>query len=117
MVPDPGAGAPLRSHRPRDVHAADEAVGDADDRRRQHRQDPIPAGHLRPSWCRMPEGALPQHPLHFRKEVVFQFFKAATTLLDLLHIELMLHLSHVKQMCSQPIHRKHDFIWMGKMKD
>ena len=36
------------------------------------------------------------------------FFKAATTLVDLLFIELMSHLSHVMQMYSQPIHLTHE---------
>ena len=39
------------------------------------------------------------------------FFKFITTLVDLLHIELILHLSHLKQMCSQTIHLTHESEW------
>ena len=38
----------------------------------------------------------------------FFLFFFATTLVDLLFIELMLHLSHVKQMYSQTIHLTHE---------
>ena len=38
------------------------------------------------------------------------FFWVATTLVDLLFIELMSHLSHVKQMYSQSIHLTHELI-------
>ena len=38
------------------------------------------------------------------------FLKVATTLVDLLFIELMSHLSHVKQMYSQLIHLTHELI-------
>ena len=37
-------------------------------------------------------------------------YKIATTLVDLLFIELRSHLSHVKQMFSQPIHLTHELI-------
>ena len=39
---------------------------------------------------------------------IFSFFKFDTALVDLLFIELILHLSHVKQMCSQTIHLTHE---------
>ena len=64
MVPDSRARSSLRSDRATDVRSADEAFGDADDRRRQRREDRVAVGHLRSSWRRMHEGALPQHPLH-----------------------------------------------------
>ena len=35
------------------------------------------------------------------------FLNVATTLVDLLFIELKSHISHVKQMFSQPIHLTH----------
>ena len=38
------------------------------------------------------------------------FLKVATTLVDLLYIELMPHLSNVKQMYSRPIHLTHELI-------
>ena len=38
------------------------------------------------------------------------FLSFATTLMDLLFIEHMLHLSHVKQMYSQTIHLTHEFV-------
>ena len=38
------------------------------------------------------------------------FFMVATTLVDLLLIELMSHLSHVQQMYSQPKHQTHELI-------
>ena len=38
------------------------------------------------------------------------FLKVATTLVDLLFIELMSHLTHVKQMYSQAIHLTHELI-------
>ena len=38
------------------------------------------------------------------KKTVKLFLRFATTLMDLLRIELMLNLSHVKQMYSQAIH-------------
>ena len=40
----------------------------------------------------------------------FFFKKVATTLVDILFIELMLHLSRVKQMYSQPILLTHELI-------
>ena len=38
------------------------------------------------------------------------FLKVATIPVDLLFIELMLHLSHVKQMLSPPINLAHEMI-------
>ena len=38
------------------------------------------------------------------------FNGSATALVDLLFIELMLHLSHVIHMCSQPIHLTHELL-------
>ena len=35
------------------------------------------------------------------------FLKVATNLMDLLFIEVMSHISHVKQMFSQPMHLTH----------
>ena len=40
----------------------------------------------------------------FGNNAVVHFLKVATTLVDLLFIEPVSHLSHVKQMYSQPIH-------------
>ena len=37
-------------------------------------------------------------------ELAFPFLKVATTLVDLLFIDLMSHLSHIKHMYSQPLH-------------
>ena len=47
----------------------------------------------------------------FRGFIAFMgFFKVAATQEDLLFLELQLHLSHVRQMYSQPIHLKHKLI-------
>ena len=48
--------------------------------------------------------------LSFEILITLIFLKVATTLVDLLFIEHMLHLSHVKQMHSQPIHLAHELI-------
>ena len=38
------------------------------------------------------------------------FLMVATTPVDLLFVELMLHLSHAKQMYSQPMHLSHELM-------
>ena len=42
--------------------------------------------------------------------ILLTFLKVATTLVDLLFVELVLHLSHVKKMYSQPINLTHELI-------
>ena len=44
------------------------------------------------------------------------FLKVATTLVDLLCIELMLHLSHVKQMYSQPVQLSNELRLLKQLK-
>ena len=53
-----------------------------------------------------PDKKLSDPPLLRWQQLFFKlvFLKVPTTLVDLLIIERMLHLSHVKQMYSQPIH-------------
>ena len=41
---------------------------------------------------------------------LFDVLKVASTLVDLLFVEIMSHLSHVKQIYNQPIHLTHEFI-------
>ena len=49
-------------------------------------------------------------PEQKRADQVGLFLKVATTLVDLLFIQLMSHPSHAKQMCSQPMHLTHELI-------
>ena len=45
--------------------------------------------------------------IYYAKLIMDNFLEVAATMVDLLFIELMLHISHLKQIYCQPIHPTH----------